>query len=63
MKRYLFIQAACLFVSLDVGAQKVPVMETGGQPMPDEWIDRWIVFRANFEGVENVYAVSVEKEN
>lgn len=37
MKGYLFILSAWLFVSLDVGAQKVPVMETGGQPMRDEW--------------------------
>jgi len=26
---------------------------------PDQ---RWIIFRANFEGVENVYAVSIVKE-
>ncbi|MBP3843611.1 MAG: hypothetical protein J6E48_00505 [Prevotella sp.] len=37
MKRYLFILLAWLFVSLGVGAHEVPVMETGGQPMPDEW--------------------------
>lgn len=54
MKRYLFIQAACLFVSLDVGAQKVPVMETGGQPMPDEWIDRW-----NTGGSDNYWSCNV----
>lgn len=23
-----------------IGANEVPVMETGGQPMPDEWIDK-----------------------
>ena len=41
-----------LFLSTSVMAQQVPVMETGGQPMPDEWIDkdtghrvmkRWII--------------------
>ena len=40
MKRYLFILSVWLFTSFDVGAQNLPVMETGGQPMPDEWIDR-----------------------
>jgi len=29
-----------LFLSTSVMAQQVPVMETGGQPMPDEWIDK-----------------------
>ena len=29
-----------LLLSTAVMAQQVPVMETGGQPMPDEWIDK-----------------------
>lgn len=29
-----------LLVSLSAGAQSIPVLETGGQPMPDEWIDQ-----------------------
>ena len=29
-----------LFVCLSVGAQGIPTLETGGQPMPDEWIDQ-----------------------
>ena len=38
--KHLFVLSAWLFASFDVGAQKVPVMETGGQPMLDELIYR-----------------------
>ena len=34
------IVLALFLTSMKVVAQQVPVMETGGQQMPDEWIDK-----------------------
>lgn len=34
-----------LFVGLTMSAQGIPTLETGGQPMPDEWIDQDTGFR------------------
>ena len=31
---------ALLLISIKATTQQIPVMETGGQPMPDEWIDQ-----------------------
>ena len=38
MKNYLALML--LFTAATLSAQEVPVMETGGQPMPNEWIDK-----------------------
>ena len=38
MKNYLALML--LFTAATLSAQEVPVMETGGRPMPNEWIDK-----------------------
>lgn len=84
MKKLLFVLSVLLTFNVSAKASKnndnIPTMETGGQRMPEVWIDKdtghkvmkltrrngsnrpdqkWVIFRANFEGFDNVYAVEL----
>ncbi|MBQ8457782.1 MAG: hypothetical protein IJ540_09305 [Prevotella sp.] len=43
--KIILVTIIYLFVSLTMSAQGIPTLETGGQAMPDEWIDKDTGFR------------------